>query len=182
MKRRKSNKSDLLTAINGVADEVNGVLDDEEEEKYFYALVLLYSFTENILKHICFVDALWKQSQLEFGELHRDITAIVAEKYLDTTFDQAIRNASKGRLKRSKKLLDSLRGLKRKRNNFIHQLWLHEQARSNPKLLRRELEEAAHIANALVTRVNKMQKEMGALDLYYPGDWLNEKHYFEIER
>jgi hypothetical protein len=177
MKKRESNKLDLLAAINRIAGEVNGVLNDGKEEEYFYALLLLYSFIENILKHICFLDAMWKQK----GELHRDITEIVAEKYIDTTFDQAIRNASKGRLKRSKKLRERLDGLRRKRNNFIHQLWLHEQARSNPKLLRRELEEAAYIANALVTRVNKMQEEMGVLDPYYPADWLKEKHYFEIE-
>lgn len=170
---------DLLTAINGVADEVNRVLDDAKEEKYFYALLLTYSFIENILKHICFIDAIWKQSEL--GELHRDITEIVAEKYLDTTFDQAIRNASKGRLKRSKKLRERLDGLKRKRNNFVHQLWLHEQARCNPELLRRELEEAIYIANALVTRINKMEEKMGILDLYCPADWLKEKHYFEIK-
>ncbi len=179
MKKRKSNKSDLLTAINGVAGEVNRVLDDVKEEKYFYALLLTYSFIENILTHICFIDAIWKQSEL--GDLHRVIVEILAEKYIDTTFDQAMRNASKGRLKRSKKLRERLDGLRRKRNSFVHQLWLHEQARSNPKLLRRELEEAAYIANALVTRVNKMQEEMGVLDLYYPADWLKEKHYSEIK-
>jgi hypothetical protein len=181
MKRRKSKELDLLAAINGVADEVNRVLNDEKEEHYFYLLLLLYSFVENILKHICFIDALRKQFFGLGGDLHPDIIEILAEKYIDATFDQAIKNASKGKLKRSKELLKSLGDLKRKRNNFIHQLWLHEQARSNPKLLRRELEEAAYIANALVARINRMQKEIGVLDLYYPTDWLKEKHYSEIK-
>jgi hypothetical protein len=53
---------DLAQIINSLADEVNSVLNSRNKDKYFQEIVLLYSFIENILIWLVWVDLMWKKS------------------------------------------------------------------------------------------------------------------------
>lgn len=178
-RKRRGQVLNLLEAVDELGSEVNAILNEEREREYFYALLLNYSFIENSLKHICFLEAAWSLSDLP--KIPRSILETLAKTYLDVTFNKAIDNAFRGKFTRSETLKRKLRSLLRKRNSLVHQLWLQHEARRNPSLLRQELEEAVDISNALVQSLTRLQKKIGVLDLYDPTVWLRETDFFSFE-
>jgi len=61
-KGRVERKS-ILEVVNTIGDEINQILENKEKAKYFYAIILLYSFIENWLKHMSLIDTMWKQAK-----------------------------------------------------------------------------------------------------------------------
>jgi hypothetical protein len=53
---------DISAVINNVADEVNSTLEECRKQRYFETVVLLYSFIENLLKWLVFVEILWMKA------------------------------------------------------------------------------------------------------------------------
>ena len=63
----KKDYADIIEAINDIGDEINDVLNNRHAEKYFDAMILLYSFIENVLKWLVFVKLLWDKSDKIHG-------------------------------------------------------------------------------------------------------------------
>lgn len=48
----------MVDAISHIAEDINRILDEGEKANYFYGIVLLYSFIENVLKWLVFTKTL----------------------------------------------------------------------------------------------------------------------------
>jgi hypothetical protein len=56
-------ETNVADVINTIAAEVNMVLNKRQKEQYFDKVVLLYSFIENLLKWIVYIDIVWHQTK-----------------------------------------------------------------------------------------------------------------------
>jgi len=167
-KRNKAPKQkDIVEVVNQIVDEVNRILRDKEKEKYFYGLTLLYSFTENLLRHMSFIDTIWKQS--EEGEISDELIEEFRDYYFDKLNFYGIIEKVYDKKLIKKSLKVKLQELRKQRNDFIHQCWLYVQ-RNDGRYLRKELIGVVDIVNSLVERFNRMAEETGVLDLYHPSD------------
>ena len=147
---------DIAEAIYDIADEINMILDNCREEQYLYGIILLYSFTENLLKWLVFVKLLWDKSMQvlpdnEIGKLQQYCKGL--NFYNAQQIALAVGLVDWGLFSR----VDTKRS---ERNDFIHQFWLHAR-RGDPSALRQRLESLATVANDLVGVFNDLTEEIG---------------------
>jgi len=152
---------DVVEAINEVADDINSILDNREEEKYFEGIVLLYSFIENLLKWLVFVKLLWEKSDNVLGD--KEINTI-------KTFAKNLRFYDVLRIAYGVGLIDfglfrNLDDTRRDRNDIVHQFWLYTH-RKDIGELRTKLETLAANANDLVEIFNRLTEKIGVDEVY----------------
>jgi hypothetical protein len=164
-------KRDLTRAINDVADEVNSVLNSRSEDRYFQEIALLYSFIENILKWLVWINLMWKKT----GSLSVD-SMLKLRSFCDgLSFYQAVNFAYSVDLI-GEELYAGIDSIRNERNSVIHQLWLYDH-RSDMRALRTNLEALAKVSNDLVTIFNRLTKEIGIDEVYemYFSSWNKTK-------
>jgi len=163
-KKPKIKGENILEIVDQIGKEVNQILKERRTEKYFYALVLLYSFIENLLKHLCLIDTFWKQAQE--GIIGDEVTKELVEYYFDRlNFRNIIDKAFNKQLVDSE-IKNKAHKLRKHRNKFIHQCWLYKR---DPRYLKKELELAIAVVNPLIEKLNSLHEETGVLDLYAPS-------------
>jgi len=162
-KKKDDPESPVVDRINRLADEINSVLNTHQKQKYFECTVLLYSFIENLLNSLLFVNSFWailgKPVEIRDREV-RDM-----ERYFQRlSFYNSVQMAL------STKLIDlalyrKIEKARRERNDVFHQLWLYEQ-RGNVSMLRNRLEALAEITNDLVTVLKRVNRKIGVPGVY----------------
>lgn len=148
--------------INQIADEVNSILDKRESEKYFDAVVLLYSVMENLLKWIVYTDIMWEKYSKKRLRITKKVRAEQKEirrfcKKLN--FYNALRIAlARGWI--DYKLYERIEDVRVERNNVIHQFWIYRH-RHNPLVIRKKLEKLSRVTNDLVGVFNRLYGHIG---------------------
>ena len=160
MKKRQQ-YDDITEAINSIGDEVNSVLNNRQKEKYFDGVVLLYSFIENVLKWLIFVQLLWSKSgrvvpDKEMTELQRFCKSLnfYQAQHIALSLDVI-----------DWKLFQRIDAIRQERNDVIHQFWLYVH-RGNNLVLRKKLEKLAGVASQLVENTKKLTREIGVDEVY----------------
>ena len=153
--------TDITQSINGIAKEINLVLNSRNKERYFEEIILLYSFIENLLKWLVFVKTLWQKSD---KELTRKEANKLRSFYKKLNFYNALYMAF------SIDLIDfslykRIDMIREERNNVIHQFWMYSH-RNNLLVLRKKLEKLAGVASQLVRIFNQLTQEVGVDEVY----------------
>lgn len=152
----------IAQTINEIAEEVNRVLNDSVTGEYFDAIILLYSFIENMLKWLVFSRTLWQKSgkeTLSTKEVDR-----IRSFCRGLGFYNALNIALSIDLV-GFDLYKEIDTIRRERNDTIHQLWIYAR-RHDPQVLREKLETLACVANQLVEISNALVKEIGVTEIY----------------
>ena len=55
----------------------------------------------------------------------------------------------------------------------MHQLWLFEQARTNPRKIRKELERADRVSLSLYRELVRLSNKTGGILLHTEADWFD---------
>ncbi len=159
----KTSARDMTDAINLLADEINVTLNTNRTEKYFESVILLYSFVENLLVWLLYINTLWEIYSKPVKISSKDMED--AERFFQRlSFYNSIWMAL------STKLIDislwrRIDKLRRERNSIVHQLWLYEH-RGDTSQLRKKLEELAGVANDLVGIFKRLTKKIGVDEVY----------------
>lgn len=153
--------TDITQSINGIAEEINLVLNSRNKERYFEEIILLYSFIENLLKWLVFVKILWQKSDKELTQKEANKLRSFCKKL---NFYNALYMAF------SISLIDfnlykRIDMIREERNNVIHQFWMYSH-RNNLLVLRKKLEKLAGVANQLVGIFNQLAQEVGIDEVY----------------
>ncbi len=164
---KKKQFEDIKIPINQLADEVNNCLNKNQEDKYFQNIVLLYSFQENILRWLIFIQMCWSKSDMRKknkGQIEDDAFEAMKTYCRGLTFYQAESLALSIDLI-DLKLYRSIQYCRKQRNDVLHDLWLFEH-RNDKGHLRKELEFLASVTNDLMTVFNKLTKKIGVNEVY----------------
>lgn len=149
---------DTRDVINKVANEVNTVLNQRTEERYFDKIVLLYSFIENILKWLVYIKVHWEKAS---------VVREMSDKEFDS-IERFCKNLSFYNSLQIALLIDlvdfdlyqKIDEVRHHRNDMIHQLWMYRH-RSDPVELRIRLENLAGVADKLIGISKKLTREIG---------------------
>jgi hypothetical protein len=153
--------SDITEPVDEIAEEINAILNDCQKEKYFYGIVLLYSFIENLLKWLVFVTLLWDKSVRDLRE--EEVTAV--QQYCKRlTFYNAQQIALAVDVI-DWRLFRRIDAIRTERNDVVHQFWLYTH-RGNRLVLRKKLEKLARVANDLVGQFNSLTEEIEVDETY----------------
>ena len=148
--------------IKKIGDEVNSVLNKRMKEKYFDNIILLYSFIENLLKWLIYVNVVWKKcgrALLPSEEVISGKEVESIEKICgDLRFYDSLQIALLIDLV-DLKLYRRIDRIRYDRNNLIHQFWIYT-IRDDFRELRRKLLDLVGVANELVRICKKLSKEM----------------------
>jgi len=148
----------IAELINEMADEINTILDNQEENQYFYGLIFLISFIENVLKWLVFNKVMW----INAGE-ERVMDDQEVEKVRQFCRSLNFYNAQQFALTINVidlELYSQINEIRRQRNDMIHQFWAYSRRTDYP-MLRRELENLASVCNKLVEISNDLFEEIG---------------------
>ena len=153
--------TDITQSINGIAKEINLVLNSRSKERYFEEIIMLYSFIENLLKWLVFVKILWQKSDKELTQKEANK---LRSFYKKLNFYNALYMAF------SIDLIDfslykRIDMIREERNNVIHQFWMYSH-RNNLLVLRKKLEKLAGVASQLVRIFNQLTQEVGVDEVY----------------
>jgi len=154
----------ITELINQIAEEVNSVLNDDQEEKYFEEVILLYSFIENLLKWLVFMELLWikaekREEEPSQEELNKQLSFFENIQLYDTSCIALFIGLIDINLC---KQIDEIRN---DRNKFVHQLWIHCH-RNDTLVLREKLEKLSRVANKLVEIFNQLTNKVGVDEVY----------------
>src|SRR5579859_1904882 len=119
--RRRKRVPLFINIIESIDGEVHKILDNDDEARYFYALLLCYSFIENILKHLNVNKVFWDAADREMSDEEAER---IKKEHLDETFYAATRRAEKDALAKQPRLVKWLDDIRKRRNSLVHQLWL----------------------------------------------------------
>jgi hypothetical protein len=152
---------DILEQIHEIADVINSVLNKKRKDEYFESVALLYSFIENILKWLVFVEATWVRAKTK---LTKKDTRILRE------FSRNLNFYSASNVAYSSGLIDldlymRISGARMERNRIIHKFWMYER-RGNKAVMRKKLEKLARIANDLVSVLDKLTRKIGVDEVF----------------
>jgi len=157
--RKKYNN--ITQTINDIAEEINSVLNSRNKEKYFEKIILLYSFIENVLKWLVFIEILWEKADKELPQEEVDKLRSFC---VELSFYNALNIALSINLI-DFKLYKRINAIRKERNNVIHQFWIYRQ-RNNLLVLRKKLEKLARVSNQLVGIFNQLTQEIGVEEIY----------------
>lgn len=150
----------IIDAINDIGHDVDAVLNKRQRDKYFDSIVLVYSFIENILKSMVYVELMWMKSS---DILHDDQFKVVREYCKRMSFSVALQTAFMLNLI-DWKLYKRIDLVRIERNDVIHQFWLYGH-RGNRFVLRKKLEKLAGVASGLIESFNKLSRKVGVMDI-----------------
>lgn len=159
MKQRSKTKRILTDEINGVAAQVNEILNSKQKDRYFEGIAILHSFIEDILKWLVFTQIVWNRSQdtdksMAPGEV-AEIRGYCNQQNLYSLLNLGL---SVGLL--DYKLFGRLNEIRKERNSLVHQYWLYIH-KVKRHIFRKKLEKLAGVANDLVGKFNGLMEEIG---------------------
>jgi len=154
--------ADITLLINEIGKEINGTLNARQADKYFEGIVLLYSFIENLLKWLAWIELLWISAE------RRDLRPGDWKPVHDYAKSLSFYNAQQLAFSLNlldRKLFTDLDTIRRERNDVVHQFWVYAH-RGNRLVLRKKLEKLAGTANRLVGVFNKLVRKVGVDEVY----------------
>jgi hypothetical protein len=155
-----SKTRNLADTINEIGEEVDLVLERRKREKYFEAIVLLYSLIENLLKWAVFMEITWDKTQRQperlFPQAEFDKLGSFCRRL---SFYDALNVALAINLV-DFNLCRKIDKVREERNDVVHQLWIYTHRR-NPRMLRKKLERLRDVSYQLARTVNKLTDEIG---------------------
>jgi hypothetical protein len=154
--------SDIANLINDAVDEINATLNSKRADRYLEDIVLLYSFIENLLKWLAWVELLWIGADTRDWRPADWKPAREYAKWLSFYNAQQL-TFSLNLIDR--RLFTDLDTIRRERNDVIDQFWLYRH-RGNRLVLRKKLEKLARTANRLVGVFNKLTRKVGVDEVY----------------
>ncbi len=158
----KKSKHNLIDEINEVAEEIDGILNKKQKERYFEGIVVLYSFLEDTLKWLVFIQILWNKSEKEkisHGEYKN------LKDYCNQSNFFSLLNLGLFVDLLDYDLHKKLNDVRRERNQLIHQYWLYAY-KGKRAILRKKLEKLARISSKLVEKLNELVEDTGIDESY----------------
>jgi len=153
----------LIDEINDVAEQINNILNKKQNQRYFEGIVVLYSFIEDVLTWLVFVQILWNKTEKKEVITAREFDKL--KNYCNQLNFHPLLNLSLVIGLLDYKLYKKLDDARKERNQVIHQFWLYTH-KCNKQVLRKKLEKLARIANSLVAKLNALVKETGMDESY----------------
>lgn len=156
----------IVQIVNGIGEEVDLVLENRNEEKYFENIMLLYSLIENLLKWLIFIKTIWERtgksidpSKKEYLEAWDKLEGFCK----NLSFHSAL-NTGLALDAVDFTLYKKLDRVRKERNNIAHQLWVFDQ-RQNKSALRKRLERLATVAKQLCKITSQLTNEIGVEEI-----------------
>lgn len=151
----------IVQTINQIGEEVDSVLESRNKEKYFEAIILLYSLIENLLKWLLFIKIIWRKSD---RLLHEEEVEKLRSFCRTSDFYTAL-NTSLSLDLINVNLYKKIDKVRRERNDVIHQLWIYKNRR-NSLVLRKTLERLTRVARQLAKTTSELTDEIGLEQIY----------------
>ncbi len=155
----------LIDEINDVAEEINGILNDKQKNRYFEGIAVLYSFIEDVLTWLVFIQILW--NKLEKGVVMTADEVNEVKKYCNELYFYRLLNLGLTVDLLDYQLYKRIDDARIERNRIIHQYWLYTH-KGKKQILRKKLEKLARIANSLVEKLNDLVEQTGIDESYGP--------------
>jgi hypothetical protein len=156
MKKASKTKHNLADEINGVAAQINDILNLKQKDRYFEGIAILHSFIEDLMKWLVFTQIVWNKTQKEIqiqpGEVE-DIRAFCNQSTFFSLFNVGLSADLV-----DYKLYQRLNEIRKERNSLVHQYWLYVH-KGKKHIIRKKLEKIARTANELVGKFNSIIKE-----------------------
>jgi len=162
----------LIDEINKVAEEINNILNEKRKDRYFEGIIVLYTFIENILTWLVFLQILWHKAAKT--EMHSKEVLKLKNYCNQLSFYSLLA------LGLAVDLLDydlykKIDDARKERNQIVHQYWLYIH-KGRKAVFRKKLEKLARIANLLVGKLNNLVEETGVDDTYGLFEIRSGKH------
>jgi hypothetical protein len=148
----------IITEINDLRDHINLILDEKRKDEYFEAIALIYSFLEDILKWLVFIQIMWNKSSRE--HIIPDDEYAWLKDYCNKFSFYSVLNAALSVDLLDYSLFKKLNDIRIERNQIVHQYWLHIH-KGKKHILRKKLEKLAGAASDLVGKLNDLVDETG---------------------
>lgn len=159
----------IIEIANQIGDEVEKVLANNDYKLFLQETTLLYSLAENFLKFIVATNECWietcekvdktgekekitgKESDeedvyVDFGKVRNRISHLNFSGTIDKAKNMELIDED---------LFNTLTELRKKRNNFIHKLYLFEE-RNDSTVIREDLIEAKNVVSQLIPIFTKL--------------------------
>jgi len=152
----------LINEVNDVAEEINSILNNKQKNRYFESIAVLYSFIEDILKWLVFIQVLRNKSENEVittSEIKK------VKKFCNEVSFYHLLNLGLTVGLLDYQLYNKIDDARIARNRIIHQYWLYTH-KGKKQILRKKLEKLAHIANSLVEKLNDLVEQTGIDESY----------------
>ncbi len=150
----------IIDAVDDIGQDINAVLNNRQKDRYFDSIVLMYSFIENLLKSMVYVELMWNKS----SRILPPEEVKTARQYCKKmNFFEALQTSFLLDLI-DWKLYKRIDAVRNERNDIIHQFWLYAH-RGNRLVLRKKLEKLTGVASNLVGSFNKLSKKVGVMDI-----------------
>ena len=162
---KKDYLRDIRDPINEVVDELNGILNHRQKEKYYYGILLSFSLAEFMLKWITFIEGMWRPATKVAQKDFLLLWDSYQEFFAKTTLYNLIREAFLLQII-DLDLYKSLDKMRKERNELVHKLWI-ENKRNDFRFLRNKLEFYASIENRLVKRFNRISNKVGIEEIFH---------------
>jgi len=160
---KTTEKINIADVINKIGREVNLVLSERRRQRYFDNIVLLYSFIENLLKWLIFVEICWEKCRVVRLMNGKEVESI--EKFCrDLSFYNSLQIVLLVDLV-DFELYQKIDKIRRDRNDLVHQLWIYRH-RKDFRQLRKRLEDLTSVADRLVHICNKLVEEIGMANVW----------------
>lgn len=149
-------KYNLLDEINGVANEINSILNKKQKSRYFEGIAILHSFIEDIVKWLVFTQTVWNKSQKEKSISTAELKKL--KKYCNQLNFNSLLNVGLSIDLLEFPLFQRLDAMRGERNQIVHQYWLYTH-KGKRYILRKKLEKLVGLANSLVGKLNQLVEE-----------------------
>ena len=133
MKEKISSK-DIFQTINELVGEINQILNEFQKEKYFYGIILIYSFIENILKYFVALEVIWRKSEKRWNKEEKKLMKKFLENFCKRlSFVNAVNLAFSLDIINFN-LYEKIERIRKERNNIIHQFWVYQHKKDYNQL------------------------------------------------
>ena len=156
-------KHNLLDEVNGVADEINNILNKKQKSRYFEGIAVLHSFIEDIVKWLVFVQIVWNKTRKEKPIPTAELKKL--KKYCNQLSFNSLLNVGLSIDLLEFPLFQRLDAMRSERNQIVHQYWLYTY-KGKRNILKKKLEKLAGLANSLVGKLNQLVEETGMDESY----------------
>ncbi len=153
----------LFQEIDSLSVEINRILNSRISERYFEGIVLLYSFIEDILKWLVFVQIIWNKTTKRIARSAAETAQV--RTFCDQSNLFSLLNTALSVDLLDYSLYERLTHIREERNSLIHQYWIYTH-KGKRLIFRKKLERLATVANELVGKFNRLVRETGADDSY----------------
>ncbi len=149
-------RHNLIDEVNGLAESINDILNQNKKDRYFEGIALLYSFIEDLLKWLVFTQIIWNKSTTQLSEDEVERTRAFCNGL--TLYNLLHVGLSVGLIDYG--LFQELDTIRTERNQLVHQYWLYNH-KGKLRIFRKKLEKLARLCNLLVGKLNHLIEETG---------------------